>query len=298
MRFAPKAARVVASVVACGALRTSLVALTVLVFAGCGGPSPALGISRSIDTPVVYRVSAEAESRFSGPVSNLEGGTEITAAFRSTPVSDSAVEVETLYLAADVQNADGEPVALNLGSLAGEKATVTMGPPGTISEIGGDPKLLDAPIPLISVREIIASLFPPLPQEEMQEGDTWTGDILTPFANLGGPQQRMRFLLDGIDSSNNEARIEGYELRTKPRQFESDTADGGVIGEGDLDVVFDGKLQAGEGYEWTERTTEFDSRFIRITGSGYANGSLHMEGMTRVERLNPTEQFGLDPGLE
>lgn len=294
MRFTSKAARVVA----CGALRTSLVALTVLVFAGCGGPSPALGISRSIETPVVYRVSAEAESRFSGPVSNLEGGTEITAAFRSTPVSDSAVEVETLYFAANVLDAEGEPVALDTGSLTGKKATVTMGPPGTISKIQGDTEFLDASIPLISVREVIASLFPPLPQEEMEEGDTWTGDILTPFANLGGPQQRMRFLLDGIDSSNNEARIEGYELRTKPRQFESDTADGGVIGEGDLDVVFDGKFKAGRGYEWTEKTTEFDSRFIRITGSGYANGSLHMEGMTRVERLNPTEQFGLDPGLE
>ena len=155
--------------------------------------------------------------------------------------------------------------------------------------------MLDAPIPLISAREVVASLFPPLPQEKMQEGDTWTGDIPVPLANLGGPRQRMRFLLNSIDSSNNEAQIQGYELRTKPRPFGSGTADGGVTGEGNLNVLFDGRLLAGKGYEWTERTTKFDSGFIRITGSGYANGSLHMEGTTRVERLNPTEQFGLDP---
>lgn len=271
-------------------------ALTMLVLAGCGGPPAALEISRSTDTPTVHRVTADAESRFSGPVSDLEGGAEITATFRSTPVSDSAVEIEVLYFAANIKDADGEPVALNLGSLTGKKATVTMGPPGTISEIQGDPKLLDAPIPLISVRETIASLFPPLPQEEMEEGDTWTGDIPAPLANLGGPQQRMRFLLDGIDSSNNEARIEGYELSTKPRRFESETTGGSVTGEGNLNVVFDGELQAEKGYEWTERTTKFDSRLIRIPGSGYANGSLHMEGATRVEELDPTEQFGLDPG--
>lgn len=294
MRFPPKATRAVAR----AASYAAFTALTMLVFAGCGGPPPALEVSRSTDTPTVYRVSAEAESRFSGPVSNLEGGTGITAAFRSTPVSDSAVEVEVLYFAANVQNADGEPAALNLGSLSGKKATVTMGPPGTISKIQGDAEFLDAPIPLISVRGIIASLFPPLPQEEMQEGDTWTGDIPAPFANLGGPGQRMRFLLDNIDSSNNEAQIEGYELRTKPRRFESETAGGSVTGEGNLDVVFDGKLKAGKGYKWTERTAEFDSRSIRITGSDYANGSLHMEGATRVERLNPTEQFGLDPSPE
>ncbi len=120
----------------------------------------------------------------------------------------------------------------------------------------------------------------------------------TPFANLDGPPQRMRFLLDGINSSENTARIEGYELRTRPRSFASETASGGISGEGDLDVAFDGRLRAGAGYEWTERTAEFDSRFIRLSGSGYANGSLHMEGMTRVERLNSAEQFGLDSGTK
>jgi hypothetical protein len=273
----------------------ALLALTMLVFTGCGGPLPALEIGRSTDTPEVYRVSAEAESWFSGPVSDLEGGTELTAAFEVTPVSGSTVEVEVLYLAANIRDADGEPVALELGPITGKTAEVEMGPPGAISEVRGDPALLDAPLPLISIREIIASLFPPLPQEELQEDDTWTGDIPSPFANLDGPAQRMRFLLASV-SSQETARIEGYELRTRPRSFESETAGGSVSGEGDLDVVFDGRLQASEGYEWTERTAEFDSRFIRISGSGYANGSLHMESTTRVERLDPTEQFGLDSG--
>lgn len=278
-----------------------LSALTTLFFIGCGQP-PALEIGRSTDVPAVYRVSAEAESRFSGPVSDLEGGTELTAAFEIGPVSGSTVEVEVLYLAANVRDSRGEPVALDLESLTGETAEVVMGPPGTISEIRGDPTLLDAPVPLISMREVIASLFPPLPQEELQEGDTWTGDIPVPFANLGGPAQRMRFLvdssfLDGIGSSD-IARIEGYELRTEPRSFTSETAGGDVSGEGDLDVVFDGGLRPGVGYEWTERTAEFDSRFIRLSGSGYANGSLHMEETTRVEKLNPAEQFGLDSGTK
>ena len=108
----------------------ALVALTILVFAGCGGPPPALEVSRSTDTPTVYRVTADVESRFSGPVSNLKGGTEITAAFRSTPVSGSAVEVETLYFAANVRDAAGESVALNLGSLTGKKAKVANGTTG------------------------------------------------------------------------------------------------------------------------------------------------------------------------
>ena len=276
----------------------ALLILCTLALYGCGGPPAELEVSRSTDTPTVYRVSATAESRFSGPVSNLKGGTELTAAFQVTPISTSATEIKTLYFAANVLDADGEPVSLNLGPLTGEKAKVLIGPPGEISDIQGDSKLLDAPIPLISVREVISSLFPPLAQEKMQEGDTWTGDIPAPFANLDGPQQRMRFLLDSIDSSKDESRIEGYELRTKPRPFQSKTAGGSVTGEGDLNVVFDGRLRAGEGYEWTERTAKFDSRFVRITGSGYANGSLHMEGTTKVERLNPTEQFGLDSGLE
>ncbi|MDQ4105801.1 MAG: hypothetical protein M3157_01315 [Actinomycetota bacterium] len=276
----------------------ALFVLCILILTGCGGPPPALEIGRSTDAPTVYRVSVGTESRFPGPVSDLEGGTDLTAAFEARPVSDSAVEVEILYLAANIRDAEGEPVALDLGRLTGEKVEVVMGPPGEISEIRGDPALLEASIPLIPLREVIASLFPPLPQEELREGDTWTGDVPIPFANLDGPPQRMRFLLDSINSSEGAARIEGYELRTRPRSFTSETASGGVSGEGDLDMVFDGRLRAGAGYEWTERTAEFDSQFIRLSGSGYANGSLRMESTTRVERLDSAEQFGLDSGTE
>lgn len=277
-------------------LRAAIFLSLTLGLLGCGAPPEALDISRYSDTPTVYRVSADKESRFAGPASNLESRTELTAAFRVTPASSSSMEVEILYFAAQIRDANGDPVALNLAPLTGRKARIVMEPSGAVSEIEGDSELLEASIPLISVHEIIASLFPPLPQEEMQEGDTWTGDIPAPFANLNGPQQRMRFLLDGINSSKNEARIEGYELRTEPRSFESETAGGSINGEGDLDVVFDGRLQAGKGYEWTERTSEFDSRFLRITGSGYANGSLHMESATKVEKLDSIEQFGLDTG--
>lgn len=276
--------------------RVGAIILLALALAGCGGPPPALEIGRSTDVPAVYRVSAGAESRFSGTVSDLEGGTDLTAAFEARPISDSVVEVEVLYLAANVRDAEGEPVALDLGRLAGKKAEIVMEPPGEISEIRGDPVFLDAPVPLIPIREVIAALFPPLPQEELREGDTWTGDVPIPFANLDGPPQRMRFLLDNLNPSEDTARIEGYELRTRPRSFASETSSGSVSGEGDLDVVFDGRLRADEGYEWTERTAEFDSQFIRLSGSGYANGSLHMESTTRVEKLNSAEQFGLDSG--
>lgn len=279
-------------------LGATLSVLLALVLTGCGGPPPALEVGRTAEAPAVYRVSAGAESRFSGPVSDLKGGTRLTAAFEVTPVSDSTLEVEVLYLAASVREAGGEYAGLDPGGLAGKKAEVEMGPPGEVSEVRGDPALLGAPVPLISVREVIASLFPPLPQEELREGDTWTGDVPAPFANLDGPPQRMRYLLDGIDSSQETARIEGYELRTEPRSFASETASGSISGEGDLDVVFDGELEAGEGYEWTERTAKFDSRFVRLSGSGYANGSLHLEGTTTVERLNSAEQLGLDTGTE
>ncbi|MGB3682678.1 MAG: hypothetical protein WA990_09360 [Rubrobacteraceae bacterium] len=278
----------------------ALSALATLFLVGCGGPTPAAEMGRSIDAPAVYRVSAEAESRFSGPVSDLKGGTELTAAFEARPVSGSTVEVEVLYLAANVRDAGGEPVALNLGSLTGETVEVEMGPPGVVSEIRGSPALLEAPVPLIPLRGVITALFPPLPQEKLEIGDTWTGDIPVPFSNLSGPDQRMRFLLNSVGSSEppEVSRIEGYELRTEPRSFTSETAGGGVSGEGDLDVVFEGELQPGEGYEWTERTAEFDSRFIRLPGSGYANGSLRLEEKTRVEKLDSAEQFGLDSGAE
>lgn len=269
----------------------------VVILTACGGPPPAVEAGRSLDAPAVYRVSVEAESRFSGPVSDLKAAADLTAAFGVTPLSENTVEVEALYVAANVRDADGEPVALGLGSPAGKTARVEMAPPGAVSEIRGDPALLDAPVPLISIREVVSSLFPPLPQEPLRKGDTWTGDVPVPFANLDGPRQRMRFLLARANASAGTARVEGYELRLEPRTFTAETAAGRLSGEGDLEVAFEGELEAGEGYERTERTARFDSRSIRLPGgSGYANGNLHMEYTSTVERLNSAEQFGLDPG--
>ncbi len=276
------------------ALRVGFFLALVLTLVACGGPPPEVEAGRDIDTPTVYRVSAEAESRFSGPVSNLKAKTDLTAAFEVTPVSASEVEVEALYVAANVRNVAGEPVALALEPLAGTTARVEMGPPGTVSGVRGDPALLDAPVPLISVRELVVALFPPLPQERLRADDTWTGDVPLPFANLDGPQQRMRFLLTRVGSPGGPVRVEGYELQLEPRSFAAETAAGRVSGRGDLDVAFEGELEPGGGYRWTERTAEFDSRFIRLPGGDYANGNLHMEYASRIEHLNPAEQFGLD----
>lgn len=283
---------------ACGTRRTLRVGFFLalaLTLIACGGPPPEVEVGRDIDTPTVYRVSTQAESRFSGPVSNLRAKTDLTAAFEVTPVSETMVEVEAVYVAANVRNAEGEPAALALEPLSGRSARVEMGPPGAVAGVRGDPALLDAAVPLISVREIIVALFPPLPQEQLREDDTWTGDVPLPFANLEGPQQRMRYLLAHADDSAGTARVEGYELRLGPRSFTAETAAGRVSGEGDLDVTFEGELEPG-GYRWTERIFEFDSQYIRLPGGDYANGNLHMEYTSRVERLNAAEQFGLDQG--
>lgn len=268
--------------------------LAALVFGACNAAPSTLDLSRPLDAPAVYRVSATTESRLSGPVSDLAGATELSAAFEATPISDSSVEVEVLYLAASVRDAEGESVSLNLPPLAGKRAAVEMGPPGVVSRVRGDEELLGATIPLISVREIIWSLFPPLPDEATREEDTWTGDVPVPFANLGGPPHRMRYVLQQIDASVESGWIEGYELSVGPRPFESEIAAGEVSGEGDLDVEFEGEFTAGSGYERTERTAEFDSDYIRLSGGEYANGSLHMKSTITTERLNSTEQLGLD----
>lgn len=273
--------------------RTVLLLLLALLVS-CGASPSALDADRDLDAPAVYRVSAATESRISGPVSDLGGTTQLTAAFETTPLSDSSVEVEVLYLAASVRDADGEPVALNLPPLAGKKATVRMGPPGVVSEVRGDEDLLDARIPLIPVREVIWSLFPPLPGEAVREDDTWTGDMPMPFANLGGPPHRMRYVVQRVDASGGFGWIEGYELSVASRRFQTETADGAVSGEGDLDVEFEGEFTAKNGYERTERTAEFDSDFVRLSGGEYANGGLYMRSSITTERLNSTEQLGLD----
>lgn len=274
--------------------RTSLFLLAAVVLSSCGASTAALDVSRGLDAPAVYRVNATTESRLSGPVSDLGGASELAAAFETTPNSDSSVEVEVLYLAASVRDADGKLVALNLPPLAGKRVTVRMGPPGVVSEVRGDGELLDAPIPLISMREVIWSLFPPLPDEAMREEDTWTGDMPVPFANLGGPPHRMRYVMQRIDTSGESGWIEGYELSVGPRSFETATAGGDITGEGDLDVEFEGEFTTENGYERTERTAEFDSDFIRLSGGEYANGDLYMQSSIMTERLNSTEQLGLD----
>ncbi len=265
----------------------------------CSGDSPMLYAGRSLDAPSVYRVSVTADSSFSGAASDLRGASGLTGAFEVTPVSNSSVEVEALYLAANVRDGEGEPVAFNLEDMTGKKAIVEMSPSGVVSEVRGDGALLDAPVPLISVREVIWSLFPPLPDESVGEDDTWTGDMPVPFANLGGPPHRMRYVLQSADSRTEQGRIQGYELSVRPRAFSTDTPGGEVSGEGDLDVEFEGELRAKEGYESTERTAEFDTNYIRLQdGRNYANGQLHMESFMQVERLSSAEQFGLDAGAK
>lgn len=256
---------------------------------------PAISLERRLDSPAVYRASTTAESRFSGPVSDLRGATRVTASFETFPVSDSAVEVEVLYFAADVRDADGDFVALGLGDLSGKRARVEFGPPGMVSGVSGDAALLDAGIPLVPVEGLIASLFPPLPEDSMQEDDTWTGNTPVPFSNLrDGPDLRMRYLLAGTDSPT--ATVEGYELSTGPRSFTEELASGEVTGRGELDVTFNGGYDTREGYTDFESTAEFDSNFIRLPGgSRYANGNLHLERVTTVESLSPAEQFGLEP---
>ncbi|MBA2374910.1 MAG: hypothetical protein ACR2N0_07100 [Rubrobacteraceae bacterium] len=238
-------------------------------------------------------MSASAESGFSGAVSDLEAATEMTAAFRVSPAPDSSAEVEVLYLAANVRDAFGEPVALNLGRIAGSGATVRFGSPGVVSGVEGDGELLEAPVPLISVESVIWHLFPPLPEGSFRPEDTWTGDMPPTFPNLGEEPVRMRYVADGVDASS--GTVEGYELSVEPRSFEAETPGGGVSGEGHLDIVFEGELDEANGYQRIERSSEFDSDFIRLEGGAYANGNSWMREEMVVERLSQAEQFGLDP---
>ncbi|MDQ3509356.1 MAG: hypothetical protein M3494_15325 [Actinomycetota bacterium] len=262
-------------------------------FSSCGGAPPALDLGWEPDSPAVYRVSASAESGFSGAVSDLEAATEMTAAFRVSPAPDSSAEVEVLYLAANVRDAFGEPVALNLGRIAGSGATVRFGSPGVVSGVEGDGELLEAPVPLISVESVIWHLFPPLPEGSFRPEDTWTGDMPPTFPNLGEEPVRMRYVADGVDASS--GTVEGYELSVEPRSFEAETPGGGVSGEGHLDIVFEGELDEANGYQRIERSSEFDSDFIRLEGGAYANGNSWMREEMVVERLSQAEQFGLDP---
>jgi predicted small lipoprotein YifL len=269
-----------------------------LVLAACGGPRP-LELEPADRAPAVYRVTAEATSEFSGAVSDLRSSTEFTAVFRSDPAPESGAEVEVIYAAASVQNANGEMVALDLGSLRGKRATVEFRSPGVPSGISGDEELLEAGIPLISTREIIMSLFPALPGEALVRDDAWVADSPVPFSNISGPPARLRYVLTGVDRSASSGRVEGYAVASG-RNFVAEPVGERVSGTGELYIYFDGEYEAGTGYTRTEREAEFDTNYIRLGsgGSDFANGSVHMEYYSTVERLSPVEQFGLDAGGE
>ncbi|MEW6637521.1 MAG: hypothetical protein AB1425_12000 [Actinomycetota bacterium] len=278
-------------------MRKTLLAglLLTLLPLSCGGPPPSLDLrGHALDAPTVYRASVTVESRLSGAASGLEGRTELTGTFAVRPVSESEAETEVLYLAADVSDAQGEDIGLALEPLAGKEATVSFDPPGVVAGVSGDEELLEAPIPLVSMEGVIRALLPPLPEGTFREDDTWTGDTAAIFPQAGDAPVRMRYVVAGLRPADGQARIEGYELSVGPRTFEATVPTGNISGEGDLDVEFEGELDAGGGYKRTERITEFDTRYIRLQGGGYVNGNLHLRSTVVVERLNSAEQFGLD----
>lgn len=272
-----------------GPLPPLLAALVLLALPSCG-VQQALPLQHDLDAPATYRVSAVSTARFSGPVSDETGETRVSAAFRATPVSEGAIEVETVYLAASVEDADGEPVALSLGQLAGTTATVELGPGGQVRDVTGDRELLEAPVPLVSVRALVEGLFPPLPGEAMERGDTWNGAVPVPFpAVAGGPPVQTRYVLSRASSGG--GRVEGYEISSYDRGFDTDS----VSGRGRLDHEFAGEYERGTGYASTKGTARFDTSILRLgAGNTYANGNAHLEQTVTVERLNAAESFGLN----
>lgn len=271
-------------------------ALALLLLTSCAAPG-SLALEPATEAPAVYRVSAQATSELSGAISDRRGSTELTAAFRVDPISDSEAGVEVLYAAASVESPDGEMVALDLDSLRGRRATVEFRPPGVATGVRGDEELLEAGVPLISMREVILSLFPAVPGETMQRDDAWVADTPVPFSNLSGPPARLRYVLTGTDGSS--GTVEGYAVSTG-RNFVSETAGERLSGTGELYIFFEGEYEAGTGYTRTEKEAEFYTHYIRLGsgGSNFANGTVRMEYRSTVERLNPVEQFGLDAGGE
>lgn len=271
-------------------------AVALLLPLSCGeSVPPAMELGWTPNAPAVYRVSVSAQSGFSGPTSDLEGATDLTTALRVTPVSPSEASVEVMYFAASVADSSGEMVALDLGGLAGEEATVRFGTPGVVSSVEGGERLLEAPVPLVPVEYVVRSLFPSLPEGSFREGDTWTAETAPPFPNLGEPPVRMRYVAQDVAGSGESGRIEGYELSVRPRTFDEETPGGGITGRGDLNVEFRGELETRDGYRRTENNSTFESEYVRLEGGGYANGNARLDSEMVVERLSSTEQFGLDP---
>lgn len=276
-------------------LAATLTLTLIAVLAACGGPPPTLSLGYTLNEPAVYQVTATAESRFSGSVSDLDAETDLVAAFRATPVSKTEVEVEALRIAASIKGRGRDPVALGLEPLAGQKATVELGAGGVVSGVRGDPELLEADTPLISMGGVIASLFPPLPGEPMRQGDAWVGPIVFPFGNIEGSPTAVRFVLTGLSARNGTGKVQGYEVEEGLRSFRGESATGEVTGQGEFDVLFRGEVSAREGYTRTRTTAGFDSTFLRLgPGAEYANGNIRMDYESVVERLNPAEQLGLD----
>jgi len=260
-----------------------------LALPSCGA-QPTLSLGHDLDAPATYRVSATSTARFSGSVSDKTGETRLTAAFRATPVSEDAIEVEALYVAASVEDVGGEPVSLSLGSLAGATARVELGPAGQVTRVTGDRELLEAPVPLVSVRALVEGLYPPLPGEAMEPEDTWTGTAPVPFPALGGPPVETRYVLSRA-SDGTEGVVEGYEITSGERGFDS----GDASGRGRLDYAFTGEYEENTGYTTTETMTQFDTSLLRLgAGNTYANGNAHLEQTVTTERLNAAESFGLD----
>lgn len=270
-----------------------LLLAAVLVLASSCGAQRALPLSHNLDAPTTYRVGAVSTARFSGPVSDKAGETRVTAAFRATPVSEGKVEVETLYFAASVEDADGEPAALSLGALAGTTVTVELGPGGQVGGVTGDRELLEAPVPLVSVRALVEGLFPPLPGEAMERGDTWNGAVPVPFPSVAeGPPVETRYVLSRVRGER--GFVDGYEISSYDRGF-SPSGAGDVSGRGRLDYEFVGDYERGTGYVRTETTARFDTSILRLgPGNTYANGNAHLEQTVTTERLSTAEAFGLD----
>lgn len=267
--------------------------LAALLLSGCGASSASLNLERNLDEPAVYRISTQAESSLSG--SDLESKANVTAALVVRPAPGSKAEVEVLHLAASVEDAEGNPVALSLGDVSGTEATVKLRPPGNVASITGDEELLGAPVPLISPRGLIAGLFPPLPGETMRKQDTWTGDTPAPLSGLGDNPVRMRYVLDSTDPSSRGGSVNGYELSLGTRSFETQTPSGPVTGQGKLNVTFEGKFSSSTGYEHTRIVTEFDTDSIHLPdGKQLEDSNLHLESRTTVERLTAAEQLTLD----
>ncbi|WP_119069379.1 hypothetical protein [Rubrobacter indicoceani] len=267
------------------------VALVFLFLTSCAAEPQPVELGWTPDAPAVYRVSVDSGSRFSGPVSNLSSETRLVATLGVTPLSESEAEVEILGLGASTTDAQGEAVGLSLPDTTGETATVRFSSPGVVEGVEGGDSLLSTEVSLVSMEDVVRSVFPPLPEGSFLPADTWTGGLPAPFPNLGEDFVRMRYV---VDSAGAEPEVTGRELSVAPRPFATQTAADEVRGEGHLDVEFQGTLDRRGGYGSSRRNATFESDFLQLGSGGYANGGLRLTQNLEVEKLSEFEQFGLD----